>query len=144
MRWTGVGNGKMNRFAALLFVGLTAVSAAAQPGIDAAPVASYPIVELKGIVGLVRIVPGPGTPYFELKQGAGSTRVYLGAIRYLIAENFNPKTGHEASVRGYKVTDSVVAIEVTLTAEGQALKFRDENGWPLWRCGARRGGRGRW
>lgn len=116
--------------------------ALAQSGVAAAPIASNPKVEMKGVVGQIQIVPGAGTPYLELKQGGESTRVYLGAIHYLIAGNFNPKTGQEATVKGYKAADSVVAIEVTLTGEGKTLKFRDENGWPLWRGGPWRGGRG--
>ena len=67
----------------------------------------------------------------------------LGPIHYLIAESFSPKTGQEVTVKGYKQTDNVIAIQVTLTQEKRTLKLRDDNGWPLWRGGAWRGGRGR-
>lgn len=132
----------MDRFAALLLAVLTAMPAAAQArAAAAAPVASNPIVEIKGVVGQVQIARGEGMPYIEVKRAKESTRVYLGAMHYLIAEDFNPKTGQGVTVRGYKLSDSVVAIQVTLPGEGKTLKFRGENGWPLWRGGPWRGGR---
>lgn len=109
----------------------------------AAPVASNPVVDIAGVVGQVQIARGQGMPYLEVKHGGDTTKVYLGPMPYLIAEDFNPKTGQEVEVKGYKQTDSVIAIQVTLTQEKKTLKLRDDKGWPLWRGGPWRGGRGR-
>ena len=108
-----------------------------------APVASNPIVEISGVVSQVQISPGQGMPYLEVKRDAEATKVFLGPIHYLIAENFSPKAGQEVTVKGYKQTDSIVAIQVSLPQEKTTLKLRDDNGWPLWRGGPWRGGRGR-
>jgi hypothetical protein len=108
-----------------------------------APVASNAVVEISGVVGQVQISGGQGMPYLEVKHDAETTRVFLGPTHYLIAENFNPKAGQGVAVKGYKLTDSVIAIQVTLPQEKRTLKLRDDNGWPLWRGGPWRGGRGR-
>ena len=110
---------------------------------SSAPVASNPVVEITGVVGQIQIAAGQGMPYLEVKHGNESTKVYLGPMHYLIAENFSPKTGQEVAVKGYKLSDSLIAIQVTLTQEKKTLKLRDEKGWPLWRGGPWRGGRGR-
>ncbi|HZT31511.1 MAG TPA: hypothetical protein VFA33_16600 [Bryobacteraceae bacterium] len=98
-----------------------------------APLASSPVVDVKGTIAQVHIAPGQGMPYLEVKTGPDSTKVYLGSMRYLIAENFNPKAGQEVTVKGYKLNDAVIAIQVTLPAENRTLKLRDEQGRPLWR-----------
>ena len=110
---------------------------------SAAPVTTNPVVDVKGVVGQIQITPGQGMPYLEVKLGYESTKVYLGPMRYLVAENFTPKTGEEITVKGYKLTDGVVAIQVTLPQQNKVLKLRDPNGWPLWRGGPWRGGQGR-
>ena len=51
-------------------------------------------------------------PYFDLKNGAEITRIYLGPMPFLIAENFHPKAGQEVRVKGYRVPDWVVAAQV--------------------------------
>ena len=101
----------------------------------AAPIASNPIVELAGVIEQVHTAPGQGMPYLDVKRGNETTRVYLGSMRYLIAENFNPKAGQEVMVKGYKSNEAVVAREITLTAEKKTLKLRDDKGWPLWMGG---------
>lgn len=106
-----------------------------------APIAANPVVDISGVIGQVQIAPGQGTPYLEVKHGNETTKVYLGPMHYLIAENFSPKTGQEVSLTGYKQTDSVVAIQITLSQEKKTLKLRDESGRPLWRGGPWRGGR---
>lgn len=104
----------------------------------AAPIAANPVVEIGGTISEVHIALGQGMPYVEVKKGSETTRLYLGAMHYLIAQDFNPKTGQQVLAKGYKITGGVVGIQVTLPAEKKTLKLRDENGWPLWR-----GGRGR-
>ncbi len=103
------------------------------------------ILELSGVVGQIQIVPGQGMPYFELKHGAETTRVYLGPMPFLIAENFNPKSGQDVVVKGYPVENWIVAARVTLVAEKRTVQFRDDQGWPLWRGRFGRGaGGGGW
>lgn len=100
-----------------------------------APIARNPVVDLKGTIERVNLGPGQGVPLIEVKQASGVTTVYLGAMRYLIAENFNPKAGQSVTGRGYKTGDAIVAIEVTLVEQNKTLKLRDSEGRPLWRGG---------
>ncbi|MBS1858765.1 MAG: hypothetical protein JST11_25565 [Acidobacteria bacterium] len=96
-------------------------------------VALLPVVEISGVVSSVHIGFGQGMPYLEVKHGEEMSRVYLGAMHYLIAENFNPKAGQQITAKGYRSGDSLIGIQVTLPAEKKTLKLRDEKGWPLWR-----------
>jgi hypothetical protein len=130
---------KLTRILLPLLATLT-LSAQSSP----APIAASPVVTLTGVIHQVHITRGEGMPYLLVKHGQETTRVQLGSMRYLMSENFNPKAGQPVSVKGYKLADSVIAIEVTLTAEKKTLKLRDDNGYPLWRGGPGRGGRGGW
>lgn len=109
---------------------------------QAAPpaVAGKPI-EVSGKVAQIRIALGQGMPSFDLKHGDETTRVYLGPMPFLIAENFNPKAGQDVVVKGYKLEDRIIASQITFVAEKRTIKFRDDQGWPLWRGGFGRGGR---
>ena len=110
------------RFAAVLLVLATAVQAKVQTGACCAgeafpeqlapPAAGGKAVELSGTVAQVHIAAGQGMPYFDLKNGAEITRIYLGPMPFLIAENFHPKAGQEVRVKGYRVPDWVVAAQV--------------------------------
>jgi hypothetical protein len=108
-----------------------------QPSTDTAPIASNPVVDITGTISQVHIAAGEGMPYLDVKSGADTTKVYLGSMRYLISEDFNPKAGQEVTIKAYKLKESVVAIQVTLPTEKKTLKLRDEKGWPLWRGGPR-------
>jgi len=107
---------------------------------EAAPIAGYPVVEFTGTVSEVHIGVGQGMPYVDVKQDQdkGTIRVFLGAMHYLISQDFNPKAGQAVSVKGYKVPDGVIGISVSLPAEKKTIRLRDEKGWPLWRGGPRR------
>jgi len=126
--------------------GILILSATALPLLAAqpapAPLVSAPAVEMKGVIKQVHIARGQGAPFLDVQQGAAVTKVYLGSMRYLIAENFNPKAGQEIVVKGFKTNNEVVATEVMLPAEKKTLKLRDGQGRPLWRGGPWRGGRG--
>ena len=98
------------------------------------------MVDVDGVIAVVHISPGEGMPYLDVKRGGETTRVYLGAMHYLISENFNPKTGQQVTAKGYKMTDGVIGIQVSLPAEKKTLKLRDDKGWPLWRGGPGRHG----
>lgn len=115
-------------------------------GLPGAQPNTGPVVEIKGVIKQVNIGRGQGMPNLDVQHAGGVTKVQLGSMRYLIAENFNPKAGQQVVVKGFKSTDVVLAIEVTLPAEKKALKLRDEQGRPLWRGGPRRGNgpRGGW
>ena len=98
------------------------------------PVAGNPIVQISGRVTRVDAFrPGEGMPAITVDVNGTTTRVLLGSMRYLMEQNFNLKAGAEVRVRGYKLPDAVVAIEVRRVEDGKVLKLRDENGWPLWR-----------
>lgn len=106
----------------------------APPGVAGEP------IEVSGKVAQIRIALG-GMPSFDLKHGDETTRVYLGPMPFLIAENFNPKAGRDVVVKGYKLEDRIIASQITFVAEKRTIKFRDDQGWPLWRGGFGRGGR---
>lgn len=97
------------------------------------------LVEIHGTIQQAQISRGQGMPYLVVSQTNKPVRVYLGSIRYLIEQNFNPKVGQEVSVKGFQVADGLVAATVALTGSDRVLKLRDENGGPLWRGGRHRG-----
>ena len=104
-----------------------------------APVAVAAVIDLRGAIKRVQVSPGQGMPYLEVEQNNQSTKVFLGSMRYLIEQDFNPKVGSQVLIHGYKTGNDVIAATVTVVATGRTLKLRDENGWPLWRGGMRRG-----
>lgn len=117
---------------------LATASAAADP--PRPPIASNPIADLKGTVAKTQLAPGEGMPYLEVATPQGAVKLFLGSMRYLMQEDFNPKAGEPVEARGYKMADgSIVGIRVDLPASKKTLKLRDENGWPLWMGGRRPG-----
>ena len=99
-------------------------------------------IEIKGTIERVQAASGRGMPFIELKGEKGSQRVLLGSMRYLMEQNFNPKAGSIAIVKGFLFDDLIVAQSVSLPAEKIAIQLRDEDGVPLWRmcrhgCGGR-------
>ena len=122
--------------AALLLV--TALAAAGQPP----AFAGKPVVEITGRISKVGLAHGQGMPSLEVKTAEGKVwKVWLGSMRYLVEQNFNPKAGQEASARGFESAENeLTAISVTLTEAKQTIRLRDEQGRPLWR-GRFRGGR---
>lgn len=127
----------MRTILALVTVSLCmAIGASAQH-----PVATHPLVEISGKIRRVQISAEQGTPpYLEINEGSATTKVYLCSMRYLIEHNFNPKVGQSVTVKGYRVEGNLVAATVTIVEENRVLKFRDENGRPLWRTGSRNNG----
>lgn len=110
---------------------------AAQHTVDRAPVASHPVVEIKGKIARVQAAPGQGMPSLEVEQSGRTTRVLLGSLRYLMEQDFNPKAGSPVEVKGYRTAEEIVAITVTLPLENRTVRLRDEGGWPVW-AGCRR------
>lgn len=115
----------------VILAGLLMVAAWAQP-----PVAQNPVVEIKGTVSKVQIVAGQGMPHVEVKTDKGLVKVFLGPMRYLMQENFNPKAGEAVEAKGYKLNEeSVIGIRVELPESKKTLKLRDEKGYPVWMFG---------
>lgn len=101
-----------------------------------APVAGHPVVNISGTITRVDAFrPGEGMPGLIVDVDGTPTTIILGSMRHLMEQDFKPRTGAQAQVKGYKLPSSVIAIEVRLPAENVTLKLRDENGWPLWRGG---------
>jgi hypothetical protein len=117
----------------------------AQPPAPAG-IATAEKVELKGTVVRVNAAPGQGMPSLDMRSGQETVNVSLGSMRYLMQNEFNPKAGDAIEVRGYKMKEGVLAIEVTLGG-GKPLALRDIQGRPLWSGGVNgrqgRMGRGR-
>lgn len=97
--------------------------------------ADSPRVVLKGTIEKVRIVPGQGMPSIELKTEEGMKVILLGSMRYLMQNNFNPKAGWRATVKGFQFDGQVLAQEIEIPSEKTTLKLRAEDGTPLWRRG---------
>jgi len=104
--------------------------------------ATSPVVDLKGTINKVQITPGRGMPSLEVEQDGETATVYLGSIRYLMQQDFNPKAGQAVEVKGYKTAQGIFAITATLPAQKKTVRLRDERGWPVWSRGGR-GPRGR-
>ena len=107
-----------------------------------APIAANPLVEIRGTITRVQLAQGQGAPYLEVMDNQTPVKVYLGSMRYLIEQDFNPKVRQQVLIRGYRLPDAVVAASITTTDDNREVKLRDENGWPVWRE-AQRGGRQR-
>ena len=125
---------------------LCGVSTAQQPDEPATGV-SVPPVELRGKISSVQVARGQRMPFLEIEENDTATRVYLGSMRYLMQNDFNPKAGEQVEVKGFPRDGDLVAISVTLTSRNKTLRLRDKDGQPLWqsgwRGGYRGGGRGR-
>lgn len=91
------------------------------------------IVEIRGVIERVQVMPGQGTPYLEVKGERGTQLVMLGDMRYLLEQNFNPKAGSNAIVKAFRVGDTIIAQSVTIPSERLHIQLWDDNGVPLWR-----------
>jgi hypothetical protein len=131
-----------------IFAGMLAVSSLAAQnrgagccgGAGPSAIAGTPIVELRGNIAEVRIAPGAGTPFVTIKHGDEVTKLYLGSMRYLMVQGFNPKVDEEIVAKAYKVNDGFIAATVTLPAQNKTVRLRDESGRPVWRGGPRGAG----
>lgn len=119
---------------------LTGLVASGQTPSTPPHLAGAPKVDLKGTIERVQIQRGQGMPSLELRTEHGTRRVILGSMRYLLEQNFNPKAGSEAVVRGFDLETVVIAQSVEIPKEKVRIQLRDENGRPMWGMG--RMGRG--
>ncbi|MBL8227060.1 MAG: hypothetical protein JNL98_01230 [Bryobacterales bacterium] len=92
-------------------------------------------VEVKGMIHVVSADGRGGPPSLVVKSDDQKNwTVYLGSIRYLIDQNFNPKAGERIELVGFSQAEGeVAAAEVTLPASRKTLRLRDAEGKPLWR-----------
>ena len=96
-------------------------------------VTGAPLVEVEGSITQVRIAPGLGMPSIGVKSGETDVSILLGPLRYLMAQNFNPKVGDRVVAKAYKTPNGLIAASVTLG--GKTLRLRDADGRPVWRGG---------
>jgi hypothetical protein len=142
MQWQFRGETDMRRIlvAAFMAMALLTFSAVAQGprggrGVGMAPIAGSPMVEIKGKVSKVRISPGKGTPSVTVRTGSEEQEIWLGSMRYLMAQDFNPKVDDEIVVKAYKAPNGLIAATVTLG--NKTVRLRDDQGRPMWRGGPR-------
>ena len=121
----------MKRLSLLLAFPLLAL---AQTGTG--PMTGRPVVETKGVITAVRL-DMQTMPSLELRTAKGVEKVVLGSMRYLIENDFNPKVGNTAVVKGFQVDGLIYARSIQVPEQKLSISLRDEQGRPLWR------GRGR-
>jgi hypothetical protein len=108
------------------------------------PTPAQPPVEIRGRIARVNAGPAEGMPSLEVEVDGRVWRVWLGSLRYLIENDFNPRAGQLVIVRGIRPgadREEAWAVAVTLVEQKRTLRLRDESGRPLWR--GRKGRRGR-
>lgn len=106
-------------------------------GMGMGAITGAPLVDVKGKVSQVRIGAGQGMPSVVVKSGSDESTVFLGSMRYLMAQNFNPKLGDEIVVKAYKTPNGLFAASITLPESKKTIRLRDETGRPVWRGGPR-------
>ena len=79
--------------------------------------------------------PGPGDAVSRVAVRREDLQGVSGLHPVPLEQNFNPKAGTLASVKGYQNDSDITAITVTLAGEKKTLRLRDDNGYPLWRGG---------
>ena len=128
----------MKRSLSICIMALALGSAlAAQQQAELTELASNPMIELEGKISSVQVAPGRGMPFLEIESKGETIRVYLGSMRFLMQNDFNPKAGEEVKARGFRRDGDLVAISVTLISQDKTLRLRDDEGLPLWRGGRR-------
>lgn len=116
---------------------LLASVAGAQP-MAKAPIAARPPVEIRGRIEKVTGGFREGMPALEVAEDSRVWKVWLGSLRYLLENDFNPKAGQRVTVKGFRPSEDareIWAASVTLEDQRRTLRLRDDNGWPLWRGG---------
>jgi hypothetical protein len=103
----------------------------------AAGLPSGSLTELRGQVAAVQLAPGMGMPSVSVKSGNETKVVYLGSMRYLMMQGFNPKVDEEIVIKAFQANGRYFAATVTLPAENKTIELRDASGRPVWRRGPR-------
>ena len=102
-------------------------------GVGPAPITGAPLLEIRGTITEVRISPGRGMPSLVVKHDSEESVLFLGSMRYLMAQDFNPKVGDEVVAKAYKTSTGLLAVSVTLPQTKKTIRLRDDSGRPLWR-----------
>jgi hypothetical protein len=90
-------------------------------------------VQFEGIIEHIHTIPGEGPPYLEVRHDGELTKVILGSMRYLLEQNFKPKTGDRVKVTGFRVDTRFYAARIYLPRQDKTLELRDSGGRPVWR-----------
>ena len=91
-------------------------------------------LHLQGTVEKIEITPGAGMPVIEVKTGKTTERVFLGSMRFLMEQNFNPRAGDEVVVDGVRDGENILALTVEIPARKIRLQLRDSQTCvPMWR-----------
>lgn len=110
------------------------------------PITPEQLVEIRGRIVKVAAGPARGMAGLEVAEGERTWRVWLGSLRYLIENDFNPRAGQQVLIRAFRPLperDEVWAAAVTLVELRRTLRLRDDLGRPLWRRGRGPAWRGR-
>jgi hypothetical protein len=91
--------------------------------------------DFHGVIEVVNVDPKGGPASLTVKADDGRQwTVFLGSIRHLIDNDFNPKAGQRIEATGFVYADGqLVASQVTLPEAKKTLRLRDAEGRPLWR-----------
>lgn len=111
------------------------------------PIASRPAIEVRGRISRVAVGFAQGMPSLDVVAEGRTWKIWLGSMRYLLENDFNPKAGQRVTVIGFPASEQsaelFAARIILLDGSRRTLRLRDENGWPLWRRGVGPGRRGR-
>lgn len=110
------------------------------------PFATGQVVEIRGRIVRVEAGPARGMPVLEVAEGERTWKIWLGSLRYLIENDFNPRAGQQVIIRAFPASsgqNEAWAAAVTLVEMKRTLRLRDELGRPLWRRGPGPSRRGR-
>jgi hypothetical protein len=131
------------RLVPILALTLLPAAVRAQP-VEEAPLPDRPQIQVQGRILRVAAGFGQGMPALEVASDGRTWKVWLGSMRYLIQNNFNPRAGQRIVIRALRRSedsDELWAVVITLPDSRQTLRLRDNLGRPLWRRGwARRAG----
>lgn len=94
---------------------------------------SASITELRGRVAALQLAAGVGMPSVTIQTETDRKLVYLGSMRYLMMQNFNPRIDEEIVVKAFQANGQYFAASVTLPAGNQTIQLRDSSGRPVWR-----------
>ena len=132
------------RLSRRLILALLPAALAAQPP-ERPPMAAQPPVEIRGRIVKVNAGPAQGMPSLDVEADGRTWKIWLGSLRYLIENDFNPRAGQQVVIRAFRPfadRPEAWAVAVTLVEEKRTLRLRDELGRPLWRGGPGRHGKG--
>lgn len=127
----------MRRFCLLLWITVGCAIGGAQP---TAWGNTGTAVKISGRISKISLDGEGRMPALEVKCPSGQVwKVWLGSLRYLLEQDFNPKAGQLVFIAGYgrpgcPECSELLAASITLTDSRRTLRLRDDTGRPVWRC----------